>query len=378
MRLTRTFHPVGHGAFYTERFYEGGECVFTAVYDCGSDTLSGSSLATLIGDAQHGEPIDVLFISHFHSDHVNGFSVIQNQCKKIILPVISTEEKEMSFIHNAIVTGGIDNEANNLLKRVFSSTNNAADEQIIMVSSVERPIEYSNAEPIEIESVNTTIPAGVPLYSRKVPNWIYLPYNLHHDVNHAIKNFFIEEGILNAGGGVNTDRLSEIINGTAHDGMSLRNIRMKYNAVLRQNNPNQHSMTVYSGYKDCDVCCKCRRHYHRRYCCDYDCPFQANCLYTGDFVASESNVDNLRRFYWKYLNASATVQIPHHASANVGGYYGDDIFRYARIGIISTQFGKYSSMPSNDVVMNIMDEGVVPLFVTEHKRSKVEREYYIF
>lgn len=34
----RTFHPVGQGAFYTERFYDEGQGkpVFTAVYDCGS------------------------------------------------------------------------------------------------------------------------------------------------------------------------------------------------------------------------------------------------------------------------------------------------------------------------------------------------------
>lgn len=42
MRYTmeRIFHPIGHGAFYTERFYEDGndDPLFTAVYDCGSFT----------------------------------------------------------------------------------------------------------------------------------------------------------------------------------------------------------------------------------------------------------------------------------------------------------------------------------------------------
>lgn len=36
MKLIRTFHPVGHGAFYTERFYdEQDNILFTAVFDCG-------------------------------------------------------------------------------------------------------------------------------------------------------------------------------------------------------------------------------------------------------------------------------------------------------------------------------------------------------
>ena len=41
MKLIRTFHPVGHGAFYTERFYdENGNNIANVVYDCGSKTIS--------------------------------------------------------------------------------------------------------------------------------------------------------------------------------------------------------------------------------------------------------------------------------------------------------------------------------------------------
>ena len=36
--MTRTFHPVGQGAFYSEVFsLEGGE-EFTVVYDCGTES----------------------------------------------------------------------------------------------------------------------------------------------------------------------------------------------------------------------------------------------------------------------------------------------------------------------------------------------------
>lgn len=38
LKMVRTFHPVGQGAFYTERFYEGDKNVFNMVYDCGSST----------------------------------------------------------------------------------------------------------------------------------------------------------------------------------------------------------------------------------------------------------------------------------------------------------------------------------------------------
>lgn len=35
-KMVRTFHPVGHGAFYTERFYDdNGENTANVIFDCG-------------------------------------------------------------------------------------------------------------------------------------------------------------------------------------------------------------------------------------------------------------------------------------------------------------------------------------------------------
>ncbi|MDH8702670.1 hypothetical protein M2138_002038 [Dysgonomonadaceae bacterium PH5-43] len=39
MGLIRTFHPIGQGAFYTER-HNSKNNNFTVVYDCGSKTLN--------------------------------------------------------------------------------------------------------------------------------------------------------------------------------------------------------------------------------------------------------------------------------------------------------------------------------------------------
>ena len=39
MKVTRTLHPIGQGAFYTEKFeYDGGQC--NVVFDCGGRALS--------------------------------------------------------------------------------------------------------------------------------------------------------------------------------------------------------------------------------------------------------------------------------------------------------------------------------------------------
>lgn len=65
--ITRTIHPVGQGAFYSESFYgEGQKCpCLTAVYDCGGNkTCCKTEIKAL-------KRLDILFISHFHDDHIN-------------------------------------------------------------------------------------------------------------------------------------------------------------------------------------------------------------------------------------------------------------------------------------------------------------------
>lgn len=39
MRIIRTFHPVGQGAFYSESFYDVDGFRYNVVYDCGVNDL---------------------------------------------------------------------------------------------------------------------------------------------------------------------------------------------------------------------------------------------------------------------------------------------------------------------------------------------------
>ena len=78
MIMHRTFHSVGQGAFYTEEFRSVARPRFTTVYDCGTETAEGNMdipLNQQIRDFKfrlRNKEIDLLFISHFHGDHVNG------------------------------------------------------------------------------------------------------------------------------------------------------------------------------------------------------------------------------------------------------------------------------------------------------------------
>lgn len=95
--MTRTFHSVGQGAFYTE-VYDG----FNVVYDCGSST--GHNLVTneIKKEFHEKEKIDLLFISHFHEDHINGLDFLLDYCdvKYIILPLQYEEDKVYTLMDN--------------------------------------------------------------------------------------------------------------------------------------------------------------------------------------------------------------------------------------------------------------------------------------
>ena len=93
MVFKRILHPVGQGAFFTEQFLdENGKVVYNVVYDCGSFTSQPNLLEYEIRNTfERNAHIDLLFISHFDEDHVNGLMTLQSQTKidkdtKVIIP----------------------------------------------------------------------------------------------------------------------------------------------------------------------------------------------------------------------------------------------------------------------------------------------------
>ena len=71
IKLKRTFHAIGQGAFCSECFQnESGKEVFNIVYDCG--TLSSKNyLFKAIDDFAKGrESIDVLFVITIYSNNI--------------------------------------------------------------------------------------------------------------------------------------------------------------------------------------------------------------------------------------------------------------------------------------------------------------------
>lgn len=72
-QIIRTFHPIGQGAFYSERIDN-----FNMVYDCGSVSESEKKQKKVISQSfSKNDDINVLVISHFDEDHINLIPILK-------------------------------------------------------------------------------------------------------------------------------------------------------------------------------------------------------------------------------------------------------------------------------------------------------------
>ena len=88
--IQRIFHPVGQGAFYSERHEN-----HNIVYDCGSMSVNKSKKVVSQSFSKE-DVIDILFISHFDYDHVSLIEDLKTTVKEIrnvVIPLLHRNEK---------------------------------------------------------------------------------------------------------------------------------------------------------------------------------------------------------------------------------------------------------------------------------------------
>lgn len=95
LSVQRCFHPVGQGAFYSEKFTVGEESRYV-IYDCGTKTKT-VNIENVIQKyfTKKGAKIPFLFISHLDSDHISGIQHILEYCDVdyLFLPLLTDEIK---------------------------------------------------------------------------------------------------------------------------------------------------------------------------------------------------------------------------------------------------------------------------------------------
>lgn len=189
--MQRTLHPIGQGGFYTEQFlindvrFEDSS-LFNVVYDCGSESSPARLEDEIKATFPRGSNIDILFISHFDRDHINGIAALIERCnlkKKsrtiqyVVLPLLNDRQKVIAFLET-----GIDNFEKDALRERFNAN------EIIFVKPISESYVENNVSR-SINEIRNDIDSGVPISVDALDKWVYIPFNA---IDSEIYNKFLE------------------------------------------------------------------------------------------------------------------------------------------------------------------------------------------
>lgn len=376
MNMIRTFHSVGQGAFYTERFYIGAREI-NIVYDCGTTTKDkGKIIEREISNAfKKNDEIHALFISHLDADHINGIEYLAKYCnvKKIFFPIISSENRILLKLMLEI--SGADEEESKFVREVLDNTVNvlrrlvdspiggkSGEVKLIGVKEGGQREADSSGEyyQLDVEILESGKDVSKKIDSDLTAFWQYIPYNFRQNERITIlKNKMKEEGVS----------LNDL---EKWDGDIIDKMKEMYQKL--EGKLNSNSMTLYSGPINQLI------PYPRipsknfggfrlgyRYSCKQVCR-RWGCLYTGDYNAnSQSNFIQLKEEYKEHWNNIGCIQIPHHGSAY---NYNSGLIRPMRICIVSAGERNSYGHPHSEVLKDICLKRGNPYWVTENGKTR--------
>lgn len=347
--ITRVFHPIGQGAFYTERHHDIN---INVVYDCGEWKSSHPSGAKLVKNSfPKGASIDILFISHFDFDHVSLIETLKTEfaIKTCIMPLLHPNEI-------AILLSYYETIGNKISGAIIGDPHGffGKSTKIIYIES-----EYEeNADPIELDQLNDNqkIKSGKPI---KLKDWIYVPYNKNYNTVHDK----LGEKFL-----ANKLDYAAFTKDISYSSKHRSKIRTIYNSLPKGINFN--SMLIYSGpaIRNCHII----RHFHgKSSLCFYHWMWpafddtNAGCIYTGDADLTEIDICSIFNKYWKNMG---TIQIPHHGDRDS---FDELLLKKQCHFIFPISYGTKNTYghPSNQLTTSIVGNNSTPVFINENADS---------
>lgn len=287
----RFIFPVGQGGFALERIDD-----YVVVYDCGSDTSDSMVECCIDLVSSYIDHVDLLFISHFDKDHVNGMRYLLSKVR-VRTAFVSWIEPELRYVYGLY-------------------TNGAYSEMIAILKE-------NNVEMTEV---------GSQQIDRKSFNqkweWITKSMLTPGDFD-EIRNFFQNNGI-------SLDRLEKEPNYLEEKKEDINNA---FKTVFGSKGPNSKGLIVLS-----QRCYDSPQLYTRLFECwpaayEYSpLPYvyrslkkewkESSCLYVGDadLKNGEKN-DIVKDFVRRTMRGKQLflMQIPHHGSSNnIGANFEND------------------------------------------------------
>lgn len=351
--MIRTFHSVGHGCFCTERFHNG----LTVVYDCGGLVNRKILENEIKGTFPKDSELEVLCISHFDRDHINGLPILLDSCKTIKnlwIPYLTKPDIILLTLNfclklTKVITENSDDEI--CLRTILEPEKVFANKEChitkILPLDNEESDEIQDEEPKNITIKKSCKPLEVSSINKL--NWTYIPFNkgeTTHAVNMVksmLNNSNLREYIIEKNQNsyeLDKDKfLSDLKDKNKFNNL-IKNIRNFFKKQDGLDANNENSLMLYSGeslktYPSSHQVLLSAENYFQCYyktykCCDicnrYNmCPlFNSHChpfcaitkpgaFYWGDYNASK----NFPSDFGKIKNALDSIGvnlIPHHGS----------------------------------------------------------------
>lgn len=364
--LQRTFHAVGHGAFYTEKFFgENNELLFCAVYDCGGKDMS----AVVQNSFTDKATINLLFISHLHYDHINGVNKLLSYCnvERIVLPALEPNMVVEAILYNYIQSIDFSSSSLTLIERLLNG--DLGGTQVTEVDAISS--EQSNSKLIGLGGLDKRLSSGATIAVNS-KNWLYVPINIQYTSSSSLVKE-LEKAVgksagyfLDGDGRLDYKKVKDVVIQIGVGGC-----KAIYNTVFGDDH-NSYSMPVFSISPKC-LDAKCHQLCHRVKYIAKNC--YGNCLYMGDFEAKATNPNqntNYEQFKAVYQAAGidyrkvGVLQVPHHGSEN---NRNEELYKSHKLCIISAGIDDRYNHPDASVLCAIQREQSVPIIITEDKKT---------
>lgn len=358
LEFSRIFHPVGQGTFYSEEIKSNGE-KFNIVYDCGSLTLEKEKFKNKIQSIfKKNQIIDILFISHFHTDHINGIEVLNNHCniQKVVIPYLNNRTKILIKVQNYLIDNYIDNNLIDNPQKFFGpnipivSVNPIDNKKNEDISSSNDKIKISRID------VSQRLSSGTILVPDISYNWHFIPFNYKQNRRTNLFIKALHKNGLKIGDVDTTDKIIK----------NKKVVVKSYEDI--EGSLNENSMILFSGTEN-NIIMRVKTYQRQNYYYNHFWNNKRNgCLYLGDLNLNLNRIVNDIRHKLKfYMKNIGIVQIPHHGS--VYNFNEQILGKNYQMALIS--FGKQNRYchPSDKVIRQIVSNKTYPLLVNEDQET---------